>query len=90
MTRRTPPGWKPLTEIPGVGPSIAQDLWALGIRAVSDLNGRDPQELYGRLCEREGTAVDRCVLYVFRCAVYYASHSRHEPERLKWWNWKDA
>jgi hypothetical protein len=30
------------------------------------------------------------VLYVFRCAVYYASNSVHDQERLKWWNWKDA
>jgi hypothetical protein len=29
------------------------------------------------------------VLYVFRCAVYYASHEVHDPELLKWWNWKD-
>jgi hypothetical protein len=21
--------------------------------------------------------------------VYYASHPVHEPEKLKWWNWKD-
>jgi hypothetical protein len=31
-----------------------------------------------------------CVLYVFRCAVYYTSHEHHEPELLKWWSWKDA
>jgi hypothetical protein len=34
--------------------------------------------------------VDRCVLYVFRCAVYFASEAEHDPELLKWWNWKDA
>jgi hypothetical protein len=33
--------------------------------------------------------VDRCLLYVFRCAVYFAEHTRHDPELLKWWNWKD-
>ncbi|NJM89920.1 MAG: hypothetical protein HC847_25010 [Hydrococcus sp. RU_2_2] len=36
-----------------------------------------------------GQHIDRCVLYVFRCAVYYASNSVREPELLKWWNWKD-
>ncbi len=35
------------------------------------------------------TPLDRCVLYVFRCANYYAAHKRHDPELLKWWNWKD-
>jgi len=29
------------------------------------------------------------VLYTFRCAVYYASNSNHDPEKLKWWNWKN-
>ncbi len=80
----------PLQEIPGVGPSIAVDLRDLGIRRVSDLSGRDPQRLYEKLCALRGTHIDRCVLYVFRCAVYYAGRKRHDPERLKWWNWSDA
>jgi hypothetical protein len=33
--------------------------------------------------------VDRCLLYVFRCAVYFASHKKHDPKLLLWWNWKD-
>jgi hypothetical protein len=33
--------------------------------------------------------IDRCVLYGFREAVYYASHKNHDPELLKWWNWSD-
>ncbi len=78
-----------LREIPGVGPSIAQDLRELGIRAVSDLRGKNPELLYRRRCEQQGAVIDRCLLYVFRCAVYYASSRRHDPELLKWWNWKD-
>jgi hypothetical protein len=78
-----------LMTIPGVGPKIAADLIYLGIRSVGDLNGRDPRRLYDALCARAGTNVDRCVLYVFRCAVYYASAGEHDPELLKWWNWKD-
>ena len=77
-----------LRRIPGVGPSIANDLWQLGIRSIGDLRGRSPQALYEQLCAQTGTQVDRCMLYVFRCAVYYASNEAHEPERLKWWNWK--
>ena len=38
----------PLTEIPGVGDRIAAVMAALGIREVSDLRGRDPEELYLR------------------------------------------
>jgi len=80
----------PLQEIPGVGPSIARDLESLGVREVADLKGENPERLYERHCEKQGCHVDRCVLYVFRCAVYYATSKRRDPEKLKWWNWKDA
>ncbi len=78
-----------LTVIPGVGKSIAQDLELLGIKQVSDLKGRDPERLYTDFCQKVGQKVDRCLLYTFRCAVYFASHHEHDPELLKWWNWKD-
>lgn len=80
---------KELQIIPGVGKSIAEDLWEMGIRRVSDLKGKDPEKLYARRCTQVGTRIDPCLLYVFRCAVYYASHKQHKPELLKWWNWKD-
>jgi hypothetical protein len=76
-------------QVPGVGKSIAEDLWNLGLRSVSDLKNWDPEDLYVRLCAFQGTHIDRCMLYVFRCAVYYASNDIHDPELLKWWNWRD-
>lgn len=76
--------------IPGIGPSMAQDLRDLGIFGVDDLKGQDPEMLYRRLCLTRGMQIDRCVLYVFRCAVYFAAGSEHDPELLKWWNWKDG
>jgi hypothetical protein len=79
-----------LRRIPGVGKSIAVDLWDLGIRAVEQLDGADPEELYERLCALRGVRIDRCMLYVMRCAVYFAAPGPHDPERLKWWAWKDA
>jgi hypothetical protein len=78
-----------LESIPGIGPSLAADLRSLGIRRVSQLKRRNPQRLYDRLCELEGGPVDRCVLYAFRCATYFATEDEHDPELLKWWNWKD-
>ena len=76
--------------IPGVGPSIAGDLAAIGIRRVADLRGRDPQRLYGKSNRLAGTVQDPCLLYVFRCAVYFANTEgrKRDPEKLKWWNWK--
>jgi hypothetical protein len=80
---------KDLRRIPGVGPSIARDLYELGVRRVADLKKADPEDLYERRCVQQGVRIDRCLLYVFRCAVYFASHKAHDPELLKWWNWKD-
>ena len=78
-----------LLTIPGVGKSIARDLTDLGIRSVKDLKKRSPERLYHQLSSIRGQHVDRCMLYVFRCAVYFASNKRHDPDLLKWWNWKD-
>ncbi|OPX87963.1 MAG: Pathogenicity locus [Pelotomaculum sp. PtaB.Bin013] len=75
--------------IPGVGKTVAQNLYDLGFHSIEDLKDRDPDELYLQHCVQKGMKVDRCMLYVFRCAVYYASNERHNPELLKWWNWKD-
>ena len=37
-----------LQEIPGVGKNIEQDLINIGIREISDLKGKKPEELYWR------------------------------------------
>ncbi len=80
---------KEFRKIPGVGVKIAEDLWQLGIRTTADLKDKKPEFLYEQLCFQSGYKVDRCMLYVFRTAVYFASNSNHDPEKLKWWNWKD-
>ena len=80
---------KELQTIPGVGRSIAQDLWNIGIRRVADLEGKDPEKLYLDICHFQGQRIDRCMLYVMRCAVYYASTPTPNPEKLLWWKWKD-
>ncbi|MBG0789398.1 MAG: pathogenicity locus [Desulfovibrionaceae bacterium] len=79
---------KRLRAIPGVGPRLAQVLFDLGYASVDDLAGQDPEAMYRQLTDKQGH-VDRCVLYVFRCAVYYASNERHDPEKLHWWVWKE-
>ncbi len=83
---------KELTIIPGVGKSIANDLWNIGIHNISDLNGKTPEKLYELSNKYAGMVQDRCLLYVFRLAVYYAEtpKNKHETDKLKWWNWKDT
>ncbi|HRP30742.1 MAG TPA: helix-hairpin-helix domain-containing protein [Agriterribacter sp.] len=82
---------KALTTIPGVGKSIATDLYNIGIRDIYDLKGKDPEVLYNNSNLIAGCVQDRCLLYVFRCAVYFAETppDKQDPEKRKWWNWKD-
>ena len=92
-TRRAPTAYtritKELQALPSVGPSIADDLYALGVRSIDGLATMDPERLYTRHCRQKKMIVDRCVLYTFRCAVYAARTGRPKPELLLWWNWKD-
>jgi nucleotidyltransferase/DNA polymerase involved in DNA repair len=82
---------KELTTIPGVGKSIASDLYNIGIRGIKDLKGKNPEQLYDTSNQMVGCVQDSCLLYVFRCAVYFAETPKelHEDEKLKWWYWKD-
>lgn len=79
-----------LQDLAGVGEAAARDLWQLGVRSPADLAKRDPEALYDELCCLQGGYVDRCMLYVFRCAVYHASSPDPDPELLRWWRWKDG
>lgn len=78
-----------LITVPNIGENTKQDLIKIGISSVEDLIGKDPEELYLKDCQVKGYQEDRCQLYVFRSAVYYAEHSTHDSEKLKWWYWKD-
>ena len=49
-----------------------EDLIRLGYPTIESLKSADPEELYRRDCEITGTLIDRCQLYVYRCAVYFA------------------
>jgi hypothetical protein len=81
---------KDLRRIPGIGISIANDLWNINIKSVDALKGKDPMKLYDHSNKYAGVVQDRCLIYVFRCAVYFAETpaEQREPEKLKWWNWK--
>jgi len=89
MIEKTDSIIKELMQIPGVGNSIARDLMNIGIKSVNDLKGKNPDDLYNKSNNFASVLQDRCLLYVFRCAVYFAGHKKHDPEKLKWWRWKD-
>ena len=79
-----------LEQIPGVGKRTLKEMQNIGIHSIDQLKDKDPQKLYQKLCDIKASPPDRCLLYVLRCAVYYASNTEHDPELLKWWNWKDS
>jgi hypothetical protein len=87
--RPTFPHHDELQSVPGIGPSLARDLRALGVRRIADLARRDPERLYERLSRLSGGRQDPCVLYAFRCAVYFARTPRPRSDLLKWWNRKN-
>ena len=70
-----------LKDLPNVGPAIAADLRALGIRRPSQLKGRNPYALYERLNRVTGTRHDPCVLDTFIAAVRFVDGGPAKP----WW-----
>jgi len=78
-----------LLNIPGIGKTIKKDLNDMGYNNVESLKDKHPDELYEELCNYKGYKVDRCMLYVFRCAVYYASNNIKNEDLLRWYKWKD-
>ncbi len=80
---------KELRTIPGIGVSLAGDLWDLGMRGIDDLSAKNPRRLYEKLNRLTNAVQDPCVLYAFRCAVYFATERRPSPAKLRWWYWKD-
>ncbi|HAP00507.1 MAG TPA: pathogenicity locus [Bacteroidetes bacterium] len=81
---------KELQVIPGVGKSIANDLYLLGIRSVSDLKNKSPEVMYDDMTKLTGSQHDICLLYVFRCAVYFSKTKNPEKKKLDWWYWKNG
>ncbi len=78
-----------LRALPGIGSSLALDLYSVGVRSTADLRRRDPAELYARLERTTGRRQDPCVLYAFRCAAYAVRAARPERRLLDWWAWRD-
>jgi hypothetical protein len=75
-----------LTDLPNVGPAMARDLERINIKAPSQLVGKDPVELYNRLCSARGARQDPCVLDVFISITRFMAGE--EPKA--WWEYTAA
>jgi hypothetical protein len=67
--------------MPNVGPAIAAKLERIGIARPDDLVGRDPDDLFERLCALDGRRHDPCLLDTFVAAVAFAEGGPPRP----WW-----
>ncbi len=72
-----------LEQLPNIGPSLAADLRRIGIERPADLCGRDPLQLYRRLCEVSGQRQDPCVLDTFMAATDFMGGAVAAP----WWKY---
>lgn len=72
-----------LTDLPNIGPAMAQDFALLDIRTPGELAGRDPLQLYHALCRKTGSRQDPCVLDVFISVTRFMDGDEPKP----WWNY---
>lgn len=72
---------KKLCDLPNVGKAIEKDFHALGIRLPQTLVGKDPYQLYQRLCRITQAQHDPCMIDVFMAAIRYMEGV--PPQ--KWW-----
>jgi hypothetical protein len=70
-----------LTDLPNIGPAVAAKLRRLGVTGPDDLRGRDPEELFERLCLLDGRRHDPCLLDTFVAVVAYVDGGPARP----WW-----
>ena len=72
-----------LEQLPNVGPAMAGDLRALGIRHPSELAGRYAYALYRALEQHSGKRQDPCVLDTFLAVVDFMNGASPRP----WWDY---
>ena len=72
-----------LQTIPNVGPAVARMLARLEVANVDELRGRDPHELFERLCALDGQRHDPCLLDTVVAAVDFANGAPPRP----WWEY---
>jgi Pathogenicity locus len=72
-----------LEQLPNVGKATAADFRLLGIHTPHQLIGRDPYQLYDRLCALTNQRHDPCVIDVFIAATRFMSGEPATP----WWKY---
>lgn len=74
---------KALTDLPNIGPSIAEDLRLLGYTSPQQLAGQDPYEMYDRLNTMTRTTHDPCLLDCFISVTRFMDGEKPQV----WWHY---
>ncbi len=72
-----------LTDIPNVGPKMAEDFHTLGIEQPAQLVGVDPYALYERMNVLSGVRHDPCVCDTYIAAIRFMEGAPAHP----WWHY---
>jgi retron-type reverse transcriptase len=80
-----------LRSIPGVGKVVSHDLYNIKIYSIEDLKRMRAEKVFEMHNKYRGSVQDRCMLYVFRCAIDYANKNIEDRKsyKLNWWDFKD-
>ncbi len=70
-----------LEALPNLGKAISSDLRLIGIFKPQNLIGKNPFDLYAKLCIKKGEHVDHCVIDVFMSVVDFMEGGESKP----WW-----
>jgi hypothetical protein len=73
------------TDLPNIGPAMADDFRRLGFTRPGDLRGEDPYVLYERLSVLTGARQDPCVLDTFISVTRFLAGEPAKP----WWAYTD-
>ena len=73
---------KKFTDIPNVGTAMERDFLFLGLTTLADLKKQDAYKLYQKMCKKNGTRQDPCVLDTYLAVVDFMNGAPARP-----WYW---
>jgi hypothetical protein len=74
-----------LVDLPNIGKVIAEHLRLIGIDHPKQLIGKEPFQLYEKLCTTSGRRYDPCVIDVFMSVIDFMEGGAPLP----WWSFTD-
>jgi hypothetical protein len=81
MKAKSPAAVMKFTDIPNIGPRMADDFRALSIKTPADLAGKDAYALYQKMCRVSGVRQDPCVLDTYMAAIDFMNGAKPKM----WW-----